>query len=118
MGTFWVAFLRPDGVTRDLVVCVRAKGHPNDTLQFVYEYRGSSNVAARGVEDGSQSCLDATFGSGGKVRTEFGKDQTDRAFGVAVQNDGRIVAVGSTETDGAPAIQDFALSLDASFGGK
>ena len=63
--------------------------------------------------DGS---LDLTFGSGGKVTTDFGG--FDAATGVAVQADGKIVAVG-----GGGSSNDFLLarynvdgSLDASFG--
>src|SRR5262249_19153544 len=42
--------------------------------------------------DGS---LDTTFGTGGKVTTDFGST-TDRAFGVAIQADGKIVAAGES----------------------
>jgi uncharacterized delta-60 repeat protein len=62
--------------------------------------------------------LDPTFGTGGKVTTDFGN--TDAANGVAIQADGKIIAAG--DTAGA-AISDFALarynvdgSLDATFG--
>jgi uncharacterized delta-60 repeat protein len=39
--------------------------------------------------------LDPTFGSGGRVRTDFG-GRFDEALAVAVQSDGRIVVAGST----------------------
>ncbi len=66
---------------------------------------------ARYNPDGS---LDASFGSGGRVTTDFGT-----AADVAIQEDGRIVAAGRNY------LGDFALarynsdgSLDASFGGS
>jgi uncharacterized delta-60 repeat protein len=62
--------------------------------------------------------LDPTFGSGGKVTTNF--DSFDRANAVAIQSDGKIVAAGFALTITS---NDFALvrynsdgSLDASFG--
>jgi uncharacterized delta-60 repeat protein len=64
--------------------------------------------------------LDGTFGAGGRVVTDFG--QSDTAQGVAVQRDGKIVAVGTTG-DPTTLTTQFALarylsngSLDASFG--
>jgi uncharacterized delta-60 repeat protein len=72
---------------------------------------------ARYNPDGS---LDATFGIGGKVTTDFSGASDDRAFGVALQADGRIVAAGRT-CSGPTCV--FALaryggggSLDATFG--
>ncbi|MDX3248117.1 calcium-binding protein [Streptomyces sp. ME18-1-4] len=70
---------------------------------------------ARYNTDGS---LDTTFGTGGKIVTNFGGD--DVALGVALQTDGKIVAAGFTNAGGT---QDFALaryntdgSLDTCFG--
>ena len=70
---------------------------------------------ARYNADGS---LDVSFGVGGKVTTVFSGDS--RAFAVAIQADGKIVAAGGTDD---PFITDFALarynadgSLDTSFG--
>jgi uncharacterized delta-60 repeat protein len=63
--------------------------------------------------------LDATFSTGGKVTTDFfGKD--DRASGVAIQSDGKIIAAG-TATNGfnydyGLARYDASGSLDATFG--
>ena len=72
---------------------------------------------ARYNPDGS---LDSTFGVGGKAATDFANTD-DIAFGVAIQNDGKIVVVGSSDT--GPTFSDFALarynadgSLDPSFG--
>jgi uncharacterized delta-60 repeat protein len=68
---------------------------------------------ARYRPDGS---LDPTFGTGGRVVTEFG-DRANRATALVLQPDGKLVAAGATD-DG-----DFALaryrpdgSLDATFG--
>jgi uncharacterized delta-60 repeat protein len=65
--------------------------------------------------DGS---LDPTFGTGGKVTTDFGAWES--AYALALQADGKLVAVGFTD-DGL--VQDFALaryntdgSLDPTFG--
>ena len=69
--------------------------------------------------------LDAGFGSGGKVLTDLGRGSDDRAYAVAVQKDGKIVAAGTRETDRGLAFptSDFALvrytasgTLDATFG--
>jgi len=51
----------------------------------------SDFALARYNSDGS---LDTAFGSGGKVTTDFGGD--DDAVSVAIQSDGKIVAVGGT----------------------
>src|SRR6266568_3400913 len=80
-------------------------------------YRGEDFALARYNSNGT---LDTTFGTGGKVITDFAGD-TDRAFAVAVQTDGRIVAAGETTTSYRG--EDFALArynpngaLDATFG--
>jgi len=66
--------------------------------------------------------LDKSFGVGGKVITDFSGGE-DEATAVAIQNDGKIVAVGSTIKPLVAANRDFALarynadgSLDKSFG--
>jgi len=74
------------------------------------------------VRYNSNGTLDASFGTGGKVTTAFlsqGSSQA-QALSVAVQPDGRIIAVGNAFVGGA---FDFALAryningtLDASFG--
>src|SRR5439155_10672104 len=70
---------------------------------------------ARYNADGS---VDLTFGSGGRVVTDFGGD--DAAFALAVQPDGKIVVAGVSTGGGS---MDFALArydsdgaLDATFG--
>jgi uncharacterized delta-60 repeat protein len=72
---------------------------------------------ARYLADGT---LDATFGSGGHVRTDL-RGADDIAYGVAIQGDGKIVVAGSSA---GVATDDFALvrydsggALDSSFGG-
>jgi uncharacterized delta-60 repeat protein len=72
----------------------------------------------RYTRDGS---LDATFGTGGKVTTEFG-GRVNSAYAVEIQGDGKIVAAGAVASDG-PTGGDIALarynadgSLDTSFG--
>src|SRR5438128_1282400 len=75
-------------------------------------------VATRGVVM-APAALAATFGTGGKVTTDFaGSD--DKAFAVVRQPDGKLVAAGRTVTGGNI---DFALvrykpdgTLDTTFG--
>jgi uncharacterized delta-60 repeat protein len=58
--------------------------------------------------------LDTTFGIGGQVLTDFGGN--DRAFAVAIQMDGKIVVVGSTEGSSlALARYNTNGTLDTSF---
>ncbi len=74
---------------------------------------GSDFALARYNADGT---LDATFGSGGRVLTDFGTIG-DKAAAVALQSDGRIVVVGSNnDQDFAVARYDTAGNLDNSFG--
>jgi uncharacterized delta-60 repeat protein len=72
---------------------------------------------ARYRRDGS---LDPSFGSGGKVVTDFGATSRDRVFAIALQPDDKIVAAGGTLSFSG---EDFALvrylpdgSLDPTFG--
>ncbi len=86
---------------------------------------GSTDVPASGkrfalVRYNADGSLDAGFGSGGKVITSFGS-QSDEAFAMVVQPDGKIVVGGHTAGFGRGV--DFALarynsdgSLDATFG--
>ncbi len=73
---------------------------------------------ARYNTDGS---LDNTFGTGGRVVTDFGNSSADDGIAIAIQADGKIVAVGRRSVSDESG--DFALaryntngSLDASFG--
>jgi uncharacterized delta-60 repeat protein/uncharacterized repeat protein (TIGR01451 family) len=52
--------------------------------------------------------LDTTFGSGGKVTTNFGGTSLDTAFALVLQPDGKLVAAG--EAAGASGTGDFALA--------
>ena len=68
---------------------------------------------------GQSGTLDTSFGTGGKVTTDFA-GAGDGAAAVAVQPDGKIVVAGEANIDGG---YDFALArynsngtLDASFG--
>jgi uncharacterized delta-60 repeat protein len=85
----------------------------------------SDFLLARFNADGN---LDTSFGTGGKVVTDFGSGlRQEEALAVAIQNDGKIVVAGYTAIDLAPPAKDppptFAMaryntdgSLDASFG--
>jgi uncharacterized delta-60 repeat protein len=93
--------LQPDG----RIVAVGIASSPTDFALVRYNANGS---------------LDGSFGSGGKVTTDVTPGQSDAAWGVAVQPDGGIVAVGETQNDPSP--EDFAVvryaadgSLDGSF---
>ncbi|MEV6050381.1 calcium-binding protein [Streptomyces sp. NPDC052107] len=94
-------------VQTDGKIVAAGSGVSGSTLDF---------ALARYNTDGS---LDTTFGTGGLVTTDFGGDN-DQALGVALQNDGKIVAAGFTNAGGT---NDFALaryntdgSLDTTFG--
>jgi uncharacterized delta-60 repeat protein len=68
----------------------------------------------------ASGALDPTFGTGGRVRTDFG-GRFDEASAVAVQSDGRIVVAGSssdaTGSDMAVARYNSDGTLDTSFDG-
>ena len=73
---------------------------------------GSGDFAlARYKTDGS---LDTTFGTGGRVTTDFGS--FDQASSVAIQSDGKIVVVGTSNADFALARYNTNGSLDTGFG--
>lgn len=92
-------------------------------------------VAAGGVATGSirdfalaryniDGTLDATFGTGGKVTTDF-SDFIDEVRDVVIQADGKILAVGETLARSSSTSFDFALAryntdgtLDLTFGTK
>lgn len=86
-----------------------------------YAYVGNSRNARKEfalVRYNANGSLDSTFGSGGKVFTAIGTDDT--AYAVLVQNDGKIVAAGYTLVNGNT---DFGLvryntngTLDSTFG--
>src|SRR5438128_1086876 len=85
-------------------------------ISFLVVIPGSALAAGTG------GLLDLTFGSGGKVLTDFSGSNTsvDDLSGVAIQGDGKIVASGTSDANGS---NDFALarynadgSLDTTFG--
>jgi uncharacterized delta-60 repeat protein len=78
---------------------------------------GSDFALARYNADGT---LDSTFGSDGKVLTDFSQGRLDFANAVTIQSDGKIVAAGEADVNGAFR---FALArykadgtLDSTFG--
>jgi uncharacterized delta-60 repeat protein len=93
---------------------------PNGKIVTAGEFSGgvSSDFAlARYNTDGS---LDSSFGTNGKVITDFGAGSDDYAYAVAIQPSGKIVVAGVSNVSGS---DDFALarynadgSLDGSFG--
>src|SRR5262249_19040094 len=75
-------------------------------------YRGEDFALARYNANGS---LDASFGSGGKVTTDFAGDAAAAAFAVARQTDGKLVAAGGAKVGGSRSGysrsgEDFALA--------
>jgi uncharacterized delta-60 repeat protein len=95
----WSLALQPDGK-----VVAAGKVDQNPPQEGIHSVFG----LARYNPDGS---LDQSFGSGGKVVTDFFPD-SDAAYSVSIQHDGKIVAVG------AVAVMRYNPdgSLDASFG--
>ena len=94
------------------IVAVGTAGHDFDNKFALARYN-------------SNGTLDATFGGGGKVRTDFSAGW-DGASGVAIQADGKIVVAGTAAATAGPRHGDtkFALArynsngtLDATFGG-
>jgi uncharacterized delta-60 repeat protein len=101
-------------------------------MAFGVAIQGDGKIVAAGASDAGPNPgnfaltryhpdgrLDSSFGSDGRVVTDFGAN--DIAFGVAVQGDGKIVAAGAS--DAGPNPGNFALArydtnggLDASFG--
>jgi uncharacterized delta-60 repeat protein len=81
----------------------------------------AGQAAINGVYDfalaryNSNGTLDTTFGTGGKVTSNFASPN-DGAFSVAVQPDGKIVAAGFAGFDFALARYNSNGTLDASFG--
>jgi uncharacterized delta-60 repeat protein len=72
---------------------------------------GHGNFAL--VRFNSNGTLDTGLGTGGKVTTSF--SNSDAAFGVAIQSDGKIVVAGTNGSDFALARYNTDGSLDTSF---
>src|SRR5262249_40962988 len=83
---------------------------------------GAAGTEIAPVRHNNDGRVDTTFGTGGKVTTPVSAGNADdRAFAVAIQSDGKIVAGGATTNSGTGS--DFALvryngdgSLDTSYG--
>ncbi len=80
-------------------------------MMLVVGLAGATNLIA-------QNNLDPTFGNGGKVITDFNRE--DYANAVVLQPDGKLIVAGTT---GGPTTSDFLIvryngdgSLDTSFG--
>ena len=98
--------IQPDGK----IIAVRSA---NDPVSF-YDF-----AAVRYLSNGTS---DTTFGVAGKVHSDFGAQNFDRARSAALQPDGRIVAVGFAISQNG-GVQNFAVArydsngvLDTSFG--
>jgi uncharacterized delta-60 repeat protein len=94
----------------------RAVAIQSDGKIVMAGYSGSDFAVARFNTDGS---LDTTFSGDGLQTTDFNA-RTDIAFGVAIQNDGKIVVVGfsnsvSTGNDFAVARYNTDGTLDTTF---
>ena len=91
--------IQPDGK-------IVAVGSANDPATF-YDF-----AAARYLSNGT---IDTTFGVGGRVRTDFGDQNFDRARSAALQPDGRIVAAGFAISHGG-GVQNFGVARYTSNG--
>ncbi|MEO5718236.1 MAG: delta-60 repeat domain-containing protein [Chthoniobacterales bacterium] len=99
--------IQPDGK----IVAVGSAKNPANFYDF---------AAARYLANGT---IDPSFGTAGKVRTDFGDHNFDQARSAALQADGKIVAAGFAISHNG-GVQNFALArygsngaLDASFSG-
>jgi uncharacterized delta-60 repeat protein len=99
--------IQPDGK-------IVAVGSANSSANF-YDF-----AAARYLSNGT---IDTTFGVGGRVQTDFGDQNFDRARSAALQPDGRIVAAGFAISQNG-GVQNFAVArytsngiLDTTFSG-
>jgi len=91
--------IQPDGK-------IVAVGSANDPATF-YDF-----AAARYLSNGT---IDTTFGVAGKVQTDFGDQNFDRARSAALQPDGRIVAAGFAISHNG-GVQNFAVARYTSSG--
>ena len=91
--------IQPDGK-------IVAIGSANDPATF-YDF-----AAVRYLSNGT---LDTTFGVAGKVHTDFGDQNFDRARSAALQPDGRIVAAGFAISQNG-VVQNFAVARHDSSG--
>jgi uncharacterized delta-60 repeat protein len=87
-----------------------------------FSFLGSFNVDFALARYNSDGSLDTSFGTGGKVTTNFGSNN-ESAISVVIQPDGKIVLAGSSNNGVAGSGADYAVarynsdgSLDTSFG--
>ncbi len=80
-----------------------------------YSSFGGLNLDFSTIRYDPDGSLDMTFGSGGKVVTDF-NNSIDEAYSVAVQSDGKIVVAGRSGTGFAMVRYNPDGSLDTSFG--
>jgi uncharacterized delta-60 repeat protein len=124
---FALARYRPDGSldttfgSDGRVLTDFASGSGDDARALTLDLNGRIVAAGLSTAAGSldfalaryrgNGSLDTTFGSDGKVLTDFGSNSRDFANGVAVEPDRKIVVVGLS-TGGAPGefAGDFALA--------
>jgi len=99
--------IQPDGK----IVAVGSANNPATYYDF---------AAARYLSNGA---IDTTFGVSGKVSTDFGDQNFDRARSAALQSDGKIVAAGFAISQNG-VVQNFAVArytsngiLDTTFSG-
>ena len=99
--------IQPDGK----IVAVGSANNPASYYDF---------AAVRYLSNGT---IDTTFGVAGKVSTDFGDQNFDRARSAALQSDGRIVAAGFAISQNG-GVQNFAVArytsngiLDTTFSG-
>ena len=91
--------IQPDGK----IVAVGSANNPATYYDF---------AAVRYLSDGT---IDTTFGVAGKVSTDFGDQNFDRAHSAALQPDGRIVAAGFAISQNG-GVQNFAVARYTSSG--
>ena len=91
--------IQPDGK----IVAVGSANNPASYYDF---------AAARYLSDGT---IDTTFGVAGKLTTDFGDQNFDRARSAALQPDGRIVAAGFAISQNG-GVQNFAVARYTSSG--
>ncbi|RYX80306.1 hypothetical protein EON83_29255 [bacterium] len=100
---------------------------PTDVTDIALQSDGKI-VSAGGVSGNfsvsrynTNGTLDTSFGSGGTVLTDFGGGSSDKAFGVVIQSNGKILVAGYSN---APGVTSFAVArynsngtLDTTFSG-
>ena len=116
-GTGVVTTSFGDGVDQNYGIAIQADGKIV-TAGFGHNGSNFDFAIARYNPNGT---LDTTFSNDGKVTTDFGTNSSDLALDVAIQTDGKIVAVGGSSS---VAVSGFALarynpdgSLDTTFNG-